>query len=565
MVARDPSRSREDRRPNILLLITDQQRAPMHWPQEPGWLEALAPNDAALRREGLSFGGACTATSMCSPSRASFLTGTYPSRHGVTLTLTTADLKPDPRNLTAVLREAGRLAASGEAPRARLARAFLRGLLRLGPHSGEEPELRAGTATLGTRLRAAGYTVVYKGKWHLTAPLAGAHDWGAADAERLDREFGFGGWEPPDAGENVEPSHFGGGRAGRSGAGWDEDFTRQAEAFLEQPQLPEPFCLIVSLVNPHDVLGYPASFELGGYRREQFAGLGVQLPPTLDEQLREKPGVQALMKLGQVAYIGPLGSRREQLDYVNFYAFLHGVVDEKIGRLLRSLGDPLDPRSLRARTVVARISDHGEMGLSHGGLRQKMFNAYEETIRVPFVISNPLLFPRAAESDAAVTLVDLVPTLLGIAGAPAESGLDGASLCGVLAHHARPDPAALGASGADFAGILDAAARPGVREQTLFTYDDHQAATAQQDAPGQPNRIRCVRDRRWKYAVYVDPAGRAAPEYELYDREADPCEARNLLDTRSGSAVTPAAARERDRLAQALEAECVRIGLAPPG
>src|SRR5579862_9859582 len=191
-------RASSARPPNLLLLITDQQRSPMHWPEEPGWLEALTPADAQLRRTGVSFKQACTATSMCSPSRASFLTGTYPSRHGVTLTLTTSDLTPDPRYLPAVLREVARLGISGEVPRGRLARGFARGLLRLGPHSGNEPQLAAGTPTLGTRLRTAGYTVLYKGKWHLTAPLAGGHSWGTADAERLDREFGFGGWEPPD-------------------------------------------------------------------------------------------------------------------------------------------------------------------------------------------------------------------------------------------------------------------------------------------------------------------------------------------------------------------------------
>ncbi len=565
MVHEGRLRPGKDRRPNILLVISDQQRTPMHWPEEPSWLEALAPNDAELKRSGLTFAGACTATSMCSPSRASFLTGTYPSRHGVTLTLTTAELRPDPHNIAAVLREVGRLAVSGDVPRTRLTRSFLRGLLRVGPHSGSEPELKAGTATLGTRLRSAGYTVAYKGKWHLTAPLAGGHDWSRLDAERLDREFGFGGWEPPDAGENVEPSHFGGGSAGFSGAGWDEDFTRQAEAFLGQADVPEPFCLIVSLVNPHDVLAYPSSFEAGGYRREQFAELGVSLPPTLNESLHRKPSVHALMKLGQVSYIGPLSSRQAQLDYVNFYAFLHGAVDEKIGRLLRSLGDPRDARSLRARTVIVRISDHGEMGLSHGGLRQKMFNAYEETIRVPFVVSNPLLFPRAAESDAAVSLVDLVPTLLGIAEAPAEGTLDGASLCGVLARHARHDLDAVRRSGSDFKGILDAPPQAAVRDRILFTYDDHQAATAQQEAPGQPNRIRCVRDSRWKYAVYLDPQRRAASEYELYDLEADPCEVRNLVDKRSGDAVTPGVARERHRLAQALESECVHADFPTPG
>ena len=458
-----------------------------------------------------------------------------------------------------------RLAASGDVPRERLARAFLRGLLRLGPHSGGEPELPAGMATLGTRLRDAGYTVVYKGKWHLTAPLAGGHDWGQPDAERIERDFGFGGWEAPDAGENVEASHFGGGTAGRSGMGWDEDYIRQVERFLGGQTLPEPFCLIVSLVNPHDVLGYPDSFRAGGYTREEFAHLDVPLPPTIDESLAEKPSVQALMKLGQISYIGPLSTRQSQLDYVNFYAYLHGLVDAKIVRLLDASGDAHDPCSLRARTLVARISDHGEMGLSHGGLRQKMFNAYEETIRVPLVVSNPLLFPRGAETDAPVSLVDLVPTFLGLARAPADGPLDGASLCGVLARHATADRDAVRAAGVDLRGVLEARPDEAVREHVLFTYDDHQAATAQQEAPGQPNRIRCVRSRHWKYAIYLDPAGRVAPEHELYDLDADPDEARNLVEKATGRARTPAAARAREGLAEALAQECARTATPAPG
>ena len=56
------------------------------------------------------------------------------------------------------------------------------------------------------------------------------------------------------------------------------------------------------------------------------------------------------------------------------------------------------------------------MGLSHGGLRQKAFNAYEETINVPLVVSNPVLFPDAAETDALASLVDVLPTLLSLGG-----------------------------------------------------------------------------------------------------------------------------------------------------
>ena len=553
------------RRPNIVLLVTDQQRTPMHWPQEPGWLEQLMPNEAELRRTALSFEQACTATAMCSPSRASFLTGTYPSRHGVTLTLTNGDLEPNPEFLPDVLRQVRDIAAGGAVPRGRLARSFVAGALRLGPKAGGEPELRADQPTLGTRLRDAGYTVVYKGKWHLTAPLAGGHHWSQADAERMEREFGFGGWEAPDAGENTDPAHFGGGNAGHSGMGWDEDYTRQVETFLNSTPLPEPFCLIVSLVNPHDVLGYPHSYREGGFGREQFAGMGIPLPPTIDERLNEKPAIHSLMQLGQTSYIGPLATRRAQRDYVNFYAYLHGVVDEKIGRLLRALGDASDPRSLRSRTVIARISDHGEMGLSHGGLRQKMFNAYEETVRIPLVFSNPLLFPQAVRSDAPASLVDLVPTLLSIAGAPPSGTIDGRDLSGSLAAAARAGREAVTAAGVDLGGVLDAEPVERVREHVLFTYDDHQAGTARQEAPGQPNRVRCIRDGRFKYAAYLDPAARAQPEHELYDMEADPLEVRNLLERDSGRPRTPAAARALARLWEALIEECRATETQTPG
>ena len=553
------------KRPNIVLLITDQQRTPMHWPDEPGWLDELMPNEAELRSTALSFEQACTATAMCSPSRATFLTGTYPSRHGVNLTLTNADLQPNPEFLPAVLREVRDLYANGAVPRGRLISSFLKGALRIGPKAGGEPELPADQPTLGTRLRDAGYTVVYKGKWHLTAPLAGGHAWGEADARRMEREFGFGGWEAPDAGENTDPAHFGGGNAGRSGMGWDEDYIQQVERFLASSPLPEPFCLIVSLVNPHDVLGYPHSYEAGGFDRSQFEHLDVPLPPTIDEQLNEKPAVHSLMQLGQISYIGPLESRQAQRDYVNFYAYLHGVVDEKIGRLLRALGDRADPGSLRSRTVIARISDHGEMGLSHGGLRQKMFNAYEETIRVPLVFSNPLLFPQAVSTDAPASLVDLVPTLLSIAGAPHTGTLDGADLAGVLAGAARPDRGAAAAAQVDLDGVLGAEPSGRAREQVLFTYDDHQAGTARQEAPGQPNRVRCVRDGRFKYAAYLDPAGRAAPEHELYDLDADPLEVRNLLERDTAYPRTTVAARELRRLRELLAEESARTGTATPG
>jgi choline-sulfatase len=547
----------QGRPPNILLLITDQQRRPRHWPQGPGWLAELMPNDTDLARTGLTFTNAFCNAAMCSPSRATLLTGRYPAEHGVTLTLTAADLHPDPRNTPAVVSTMGRILRRAEAPPSRVLTQFTRGALRLGQSSGNEPELPVGLANLATHLRGAGYEVAYKGKWHLTHPSGGSNGmlggWTQADAERIARDHGFADWEPPDAGENAKADHFGGGNAGE-GEGWDEVYTRQVERWLGRTSLPEPFCLVVSLVNPHDVLGYPASYRRGGYNVSEFRDLGVELPPTVDESLATKPSVQSLTRMGMTAYMGALRGRRAQLDYVNFYAHLHRLVDAKVGRVLAALGSADDPDSLRSRTVVVRCADHGEMGLSHGGLRQKMFNVYEETINVPLVFSNPVLFPSSAETDAMASLVDVLPTLLGIAGAEASADLRGHDLSPILADAAQPKREPLGNVPADFSPVVEHRdPTQSVQDAIQFTYDDHQAGTARKEAPGQPNRVRAIRTRDAKFALYFDPSGRKDSEYELYDLDRDPLEVDNLVDVRSGTPRDRAACALRDELTERLD------------
>jgi choline-sulfatase len=539
-----------------VLLITDQQRAPMHWPERAGWLAELMPSHAELARTGVTFTHAFANSCMCSPSRATLLTGRMPAEHGVVLTHTHGGARPTPGNLLATARAgAGRSVRDGVPLTAGL-RALSRMAFRTatGTPQRAEPELRPELPNLATLLRANGYEVAYKGKWHLTKPVADGR-WSEADSKLLADCYGFAGWEPPDAGEDTRPEHFGAGTAGRSGAGWDEDFTRQAERFLNDPALPEPFALVVSLVNPHDVLAYPMTWRTGGFNADAVADLGVRLPPTLHERLNNKPLAHGVQKYGQQSYLGPLRTQRAKLEYVNFYAHLHRVVDEKLGRVLAALGDPGDPRSLRSRTVVLRTSDHGEMGLSHGGLRQKMFNCYEETIRVPLVVSNPVLFPRARESDALAALVDLVPTMLGLAGARDAARLDGEDLTPVLARHAQPEREALNLVPAALRRVLTlerGAATP--RDAISFTYDDDAAATFLRDTVPPPNHIRCVRERRFKCAAYVDPLGRAAPQHELYDLERDPLETRNLVDRDTGELRDPAYATDLARLREQVAA-----------
>lgn len=505
---------------------------------------------------------------MCSPSRATLLTGRYPAQHGVTLTHTQADLRPDLANSPAVVAALAGMLRGPAAPRARALHGFGRGLLQLGPKSGNEPELRPQTPSLAHVLRERGYEVAYKGKWHLTHPagdgplLAG---WAESDARRLRQRYGFADWEPPDAGENAKAEHFGAGNAGPLGMGWDEVYTRQVETWLGRDHLSEPFCLVVSLVNPHDVLGYPAQHIRGGYDESEFRDLGVELPATLDEDLRDKPTVHELMKMGMAAYLGPLRGRQAKLDYVNFYAHLHRVVDEQLGRVVAALGDAHDPASLRSRTLVIRCSDHGEMGLSHGGLRQKAFNAYEETIHIPLVISNPLLFPRAVETDALASLVDVLPTVANATGAALDDEARGRDLSPVLAAAATPEPERLRLAGVDLSAITEhPAPAESVQDEIHFTYDDHQAATALQDVPGQPNRIRAIRTAEAKLAFYFDPAGSASSEYEMYDLGRDPLESRNLVDRADGEPRSATERALRSELGERLRGLMAANGTAPP-
>ena len=144
------------------------------------------PNDAELRRTGMSFTRAFTATAMCSPSRA-----TLPHRQ-VPLAAR-GHAHDDPGRPVPRPGQRARRAAHGRRgwPRAARCRAAgwptgsCAGALRLGPKSGNEPELRPGTETLATLLRERGYHVVFKGKWHLSKPVSG-DGWSAADS-RADR------------------------------------------------------------------------------------------------------------------------------------------------------------------------------------------------------------------------------------------------------------------------------------------------------------------------------------------------------------------------------------------
>lgn len=457
----------------------------MDWPE--GFVEERLRSRNRLMRHGVSFENATCNTAMCSPSRATFLTGLMPAQHGVVDTLTDG-----------------------------------------GPVSGTETELGRGIPNLATMLRAGGYEVQYRGKWHLSKGPAGGFD---ATPEDL-AAYGFDGWVAPDAGGDTQPPNFGGGRADH-----DARYIEQALSFVHERATRNdgapPFCLVVSLVNPHDLLAFPRAWQ-DDYTPRDLDG-DVELPESFDEDLAGnfKPTAHARIRPAIDMAVGKFESREEQVQYVNFYANLVERIDRQIAPIIDCFYEPDGrPTRLGEDTVIVRFSDHGELGLAHGGLRQKAFNVYEESIRVPLIISNPSLVPDGRTCAHPASLLDLVPTVADLVGVEPPPGLRGTSLAPL---------------------VRDAGAPP-VQDEVLFTFDDMHAGTGlvPEILPDVPGRIRCIRERRFKYARYFNDTSECPDEHEMYDLAEDPHEVHNLAHPDHPRFHDPDVTSERQRLAAKL-------------
>ncbi len=495
--------------PNIVVLMTDQERHHVHWPR--GWAAKNLPSFERLKRNGLYFNRAYTAASQCSPSRAVMMTSRFAPVNRVTRTLLWPGLQHKDRlpNIASLLKQ------------------------------------------------KAGYEVVWKGKWHLSyaanaAPGNGGEDWTALDIAAMENNWGWSQWNPPDAGNAIlgyQPTQFGdfnglatlGGGHANNDARFISGMNRSDPAqtpgvpggqsvveFLRNraPKLGKPFCLFVSLVNPHDIGTFPNGWEQAGFDRAAFTGLEIGLPANFADDLSTKPSVQRAAR-DSFDRLAPLDSPEARRDYVNFYAYLHTLVDRHITTVL----DTLEETGLADNTVILRFSDHGEAGLSHG-MREKAYSVYEEMIHIPLIVHNRGLFPEPAETDAFYDHLDLLPTLLDLAGV------------------ANPNSYALGRSIVPV--IKDPNSR--VRDHTAFSFDDLFFLPA--DVPG--GHIRAIREGDWTYAVYFSMDG-GSIEYELYDLRNDPLQMKNLLHGNPAADIR----REWSRLHRLSSASFVDAGNLP--
>jgi choline-sulfatase len=469
---------------NIILFLTDQERAIQHFPQN--WLRQNLPGMRRLRQHGLSFERAFTNACMCSPARSTLMSGYFPAQHGVKYTLE-EDMEP-PKN--------------------------------------PQVELPTDLPNPATVMKAAGYHVVYKGKWHCSKPAG-------SEAKPSDLEkYGFLRWNPPDAGANQTVPEAGGGFIDNDGrfmesVGDPAAGTEGALQYLSSAAAKEqPFFMVISVVNPHDVLFYPnKAFEEAGYDDSWLQG-SIRAPATDEEDLSTKPSVQEQF-LRIFNLTGKPKTEQQKRNYLNFYGNLMRSSDNYLVNVL----DKLEETGLLDDTLVIRTADHGEMGLTHGGLRQKNFNFYEEATRVPLVYSNPKLFPAPAQTDALVSHVDFLPTLASLAEAPRPARADW--------------------EGVDYSKlVLHPSSNRSTQDYVVFTYDDFQSGQASGPYPKPPNHIVSIREGRWKLAKYHDVEGKKRPQWEMYDLKTDPLETKNLAF--SGHRRTPRQEKEFLRLKRKL-------------
>ena len=391
-------------KPNVLLIMTDEERyAP---PYESDSVRAFRASQLtareSIRSRGLEFHRHYAGSTACVPSRATLFTGQYPSLHGVTSTDGVAKQNTDP------------------------------GMQWLDPNT---------VPTLGDWFRAGGYQTHYRGKWHVSfadLTMPGSHEGLKASdddgnpipevveayrkADRLD-PYGFSGWigrEP----HGAEKSDCGTVR--------DGVFAEQVvELFgeLAASQSDGPWLTVASFVNPHDI-------AFSGFGWEQMLKFGppddtvpdIPEAPSQSDSFAGRPLCQEAFK---AVWPQMIFETATDLGYRRLYYYLLKLVDKAIGRILEAL----EQSGMADDTIVVFTSDHGDLLGAHGGLIQKWCNAFDEATRVPLLIAGPGIEPGQAGVQTPTSHIDLIPTLLGLAGIDRDE-----AAAGVAMHHDEVQP-----------------------------------------------------------------------------------------------------------------------------
>lgn len=178
----------------------------------------------------------------------------------------------------------------------------------------------------------------------------------------------------------------------------------------------EPFFAYIAFTSPHDPRTPPPPFDA------MYDPANIKLPPNFAPEHPFDIGVRDIRDEVLAGY--PRGEDEIKRHIADYYGMISHM-DSDIGRIL----DTLDARGLRENTVVIYTSDHG-LGVGQHGLMGKQ-NLYDHSMRIPLIMRGPGV-PAGLQCGALLYLLDLYPTLLGMAGVPAPDSTAGHSLNALL-------------------------------------------------------------------------------------------------------------------------------------
>jgi arylsulfatase A-like enzyme len=463
-----------DRRPNILFIMSDDHAS--HAMSCYGSRINETPNLDRIAEGGMRFDNCFCTNSICTPSRASILTGTYNHVNGVTTLATPMDNR---------------------------------------------------LMTFPKLLQGAGYQTAMIGKWHLGQ--GPEHE-----------PTGFDYWNVlPGQGSYVDPEMIEMGKR-RTFEGYATDLITDMSIEWLQGRDPErPFMLMCHHKAPHRPwvpdeeharmydgveIPYPDTFD-DDYANRASAAAAARMrverdmhaldlkivPPDPDNPRRSLAPPESLEGYtltttdGEVvSFESPSELKRWKYQrYIKDYLRCVASIDDNVGRLL----DYLDEAGLAEDTVVVYTSDQGFFLGDHGWYDKRFM--YEESLRMPFVVRYPReIAAGSVNSDIALT-VDFAPTFLDLAGVPVPNFMQGTSF--------RP---------------LLRGETPGDWQRSLYyRYWMHGAHHNVWAHYG-------VRTLRYKLIYYyADGLGHAGttddvqePEWELFDLHDDPCELNSVYD-----------------------------------
>ena len=386
------------KRPNILWICTDQQRYDTLGCYGNRFVKT--PNLDRLAQSGVRFNMAYSQSPVCTPSRASFLTGRYPRT--TRCRQNGQSIPEDEVLVTKILADAGYNCG-------------LSGKLHISAcHSSV-------CKTTERRIKD-GYSVFY---WshHPEKEDVTNSNWANNEYNLWLRENGLKYERQPYKGSkhvqvSMPPQY--------QHSTW---CVNKAISFIEaNASYENPWLFSVNIYDPHHAFD-PSPEYLERYMEQLNE---IPLPNYVEGELDNKPHYQ-IDEFKNGAYNNDkrfiykdMTEYDHRLVRAAYWAMID-LIDEQVGRLL----DSLEKTGQMDNTIVIFTSDHGEM-LGDHGIYMKGPHFYDCSVRVPLIISYPGTIKQGVVSNALVELIDLAPTLLEAVGLEVYPGMQGKSMWDLL-------------------------------------------------------------------------------------------------------------------------------------